>query len=104
MIDKDLFKDTKILLYKLPETEQVKRYNYRLVGSGTNRHREPTDEVLGCFDSVLKLKPATNVQYQIVQGMCKDHKDWLHSLDFTDGVLTLVGAGQLARRILCLIY
>ena len=104
MIDKHLFQDTKLLLYKLPVDEQVHRYNYRLVGSGSNRHREPTDEILGTYDSVLKLKPATSVQYQIVQGLVKDHKDWLHSLDFAEGIVTIVGTGSLIRRLLCLIY
>jgi hypothetical protein len=106
MLDKELFGNTKILIYKLPKEEQAKRFNFKYVGSGKDRVRVPTDEVVGEFDSVAKIKPCGIAHYESIKSLTKDHTDCLHNLTFdaNEGLVTIVANGSLVRRIFCLIY
>ena len=104
MYDTNLFKAQKFMVYRLPDEQAVKRYAYIIKGSGKERQRVQTDEVIGIYDRVMKIKPASQTMLQLVTGMTKDHKDWVDSITYEDDTITVVGTGSLIRRLLCLMF
>ena len=102
MLDPNIFKATKFMTYRLPEDQAKKRYNWVVKGSGKERHREETDELVGIYDRVLLIKPASNTMLQIVTSLTKDHKDWVESITLDGDTITVIGTGSLIRRLFCL--